>query len=95
MSSEDEPRRTDSGMVLPTLEELLSDSDHRSEYIPDIDFEEKYEDPVESDHTDLDAVPERAVIDFDNGVVRDCSMVFIIKRAMVDPDAKVLPDGSA
>lgn len=59
---------------------------------PRLDFTAQWEDPVASEHTDLDAVPEAACIDFGNGVVRECSTAFIIKRAMVDPDATVLPD---
>lgn len=58
-----------------------------------IDFEAHWGDPVESDHTGLDDVPDDAVIDFGNGTVKDSSIQFIIKRAMVDPDATVLPNG--
>lgn len=58
-----------------------------------IDFEEIWGDPLESKNTDLEKIPEDAVIDFGSGVVKDCSIRFIIKRAMLDPVATVLPDG--
>lgn len=70
------------------------------DHIGKIDFEERWGDPLESQHTELEAIPvseedeqsENVVIDFGDGVVMDCSMPFIIKRAMLDPEAKVLPD---
>lgn len=58
---------------------------------------EFYHDPddfdvTQSEHTDLDEVPEAATIDFGNGVERQTQLSFFIQRAMLDPDATVVPN---
>lgn len=61
-------------------------------HLTEIEFEEQWGDPMESENTELEEVPESATIDFGNGTIKDATTSFIIKRAMVDPDATVYPD---
>jgi hypothetical protein len=58
---------------------------------PELDFEETWGDPLDSEYTDLEEVPDYAVIDFGNGVERESSVTFLIKMAMLDPEATVYP----
>lgn len=69
----------------------ILDADGEYDHLVRLNFEAEWGDPLESEHTDLDEVPTEACIDFGNGIVRDCSMAFIVKRAMIDPDATVHP----
>jgi hypothetical protein len=55
-------------------------------------FEDVYEDPLESEHTDLDEIPDRATIEFPE-CTRTVAIRYLIMRAMVDPDATVTPQG--
>lgn len=48
-------------------------------------------DVTESDNTNLDAVPTSATISFRSGATRDTQMSFVIRRAMIDPEAEVIP----
>lgn len=73
-----------------SVEDLLND-EGKYNHLRTVSFNEEYGDPIESEHTDLDAAPERAIIDFGEHGERECGIPFIIKRAMVDPDATVRP----
>jgi hypothetical protein len=48
-------------------------------------------DPTKSSNTNLDSVPNSATISFRSGRTRDTQLSFIIERAMLDPDAEVIP----
>lgn len=75
-------------------ESLEAAIDGDLEDMPDVtlDFKEDWEDPVESSHTDLEEVPEKATIEFHDGTKRKgWSNQFIIQRVMIDPEATVHP----
>ena len=52
-------------------------------------YDDEY-DATESEHTSLDAVPETADIEYDDGTVHDgIGLSFLIERALLDPHATV------
>lgn len=48
-------------------------------------------DPTESPNTNLETIPESATISYRSGRTRDSALSFIVKRAMLDPHAEVIP----
>jgi hypothetical protein len=48
-------------------------------------------DPTESENTSMGTVPSSATIAYRSGKTRDTQLSFVIERAMLDPDAEVIP----
>jgi hypothetical protein len=72
--------------VKRTYDEMAGDTDELRRYYGDGHFS-----ATQSQHTDLDAIPNAATISFQNGRTRDTQLTFIIERAMLDPTAEVIP----
>jgi len=48
-------------------------------------------DPTASENTSMGTVPSSATIAYRSGKTRDTQLSFVIERAMLDPDAEVIP----
>lgn len=69
----------------PTTSDAPNSSELENYYTPG-----RY-DPTESPHTELETIPSSATVHYDSGKTRETTLTFIIERAMLDPDAEVVP----